>query len=255
MPTLFCLPRRSLETAQTSIACVRVHPLDPCSRRIFSAGDGSDSRSRQARAALPDRRRFLTLLGGGLVLPALLSDDVLSAAEFVSQGVDPAKLWDGDRQLVFAYKQGEELGEPCRRLDEAKDDLPVSILWRLPPDWVQVFPTIHFEVSSRRWKKYAGWEGPEPFLAYYEQFNPPPKSSDQTSPFKGYAAAYDGPEWTYPGEIDDHLLDPNSLHRFSKYELRGLSKREMENLHAAHHEERIGPGRRPPTTKKKLAAS
>jgi hypothetical protein len=227
-----------------------VDPRDPCSRRI---------RSTLPRAFTTNRRRFLTLLGGGLILPAVLrdslSENALAAAEFVSAGVDPAKLWDGDRQLAFAYKQGEELGEVCQRLDEAKDDLPVSILWRLPPDWVKVFPTIHFEVSSRRWKKYDGWEDASDFVAYYQRFNPPPKSRDEDSPFKNYAANYGGPEWTYPGEIDDHLLDPNSLHQFSKFELQGLLKREMENLHSAHHEETIEPGVRPPQTTGALATN
>lgn len=230
---------------KSAVFCRLPERLDPCSRRVCLPVRRADG---------PTRRRFLQLLGGAAALPLLLGRDALWSAEFVSKDVDPAKLWDGDRQLVFAYQQGEELGEACRRLDEVKDELPVSILWRLPPDWARVFPTIHFEVSSRRWKKYDGWETAEAFVEYYEQFNPPPKTADQESPFKQYAAGYDGPEWTYPGTIKGHLLDPNSLHRFSEYELRGLSKREMENLHAAHHEERIDPGRRPPRTSSELAA-
>ena len=223
-----------------------VSRCDPCSRRICSP---------KTPGLLANRRRFLTLLGGGLILPAFLKTDVLSAGEFVSRGVDPAKLWDGDRQLVFAYKAGEELGEDCQRLDDVKDELPVSILWRLPPEWVNVFPTIHFEVSSRRWKKYDGWQDAEHFVEYYGRFNPPPKSLDEISPYKQYAAAYDGPEWTFPGTIKEHLLDPSQPHHFSEYELQGLSEREMENLHAAHHEERVDPGVRPPAQPSELAAS
>lgn len=228
------------------LLCRVVDPRDPCSRRI---------RSTKLKNSLPHRRQFLGLLGGGLILPAFLNSDVLSAAEFVSQGVDPSKLWDGDRQLVFAYKAGEELGEDCQRLEDVKDELPVSILWRLPPDWVSTFPTIHFEVSSRRWKKYDEWKDAEAFVNYYNKFNPPPKSPGEDSPYKQYAAKYDGPEWTFPGTIDEHLLDPSSPHRFSQFELQGLSQREKENLHAAHHEESIEPGVRPPAKSSELAAS
>ena len=231
------------------VLCLPVDPSDPCSRRIRStAGNALSSITH------PNRRKFLTILGGGLILPAFLKADVASAAGFVSEGVDPAKLWDGERQLVYAYKAGEELGEDCQRLEDSKEDLPVSLLWRLPPDWVKVFPTVHFEVSSRRWKKYDGWQDAEHFIEYYGKFNPPPKSVGEDSPFKHYAASYNGPEWTYPGGIEDHLLDPAQPHHFSKFELQGLSKREMENLHAAHHEERVEPGVRPPGVKTKLAA-
>ena len=127
----------------------------------------------------------------------------------------------------------------------AKDKLPVSLVWRLPPDWATVFPTIHFEVSSRRWKKYEGWQTPEHFNDFYGRYNPPPRSANELSPFKQYAKNFDGPEWSFPGELDEHLLDPDSLHRFSKFELRGLSEQEMKNLHSAHHEEQIEPGFRP----------
>jgi hypothetical protein len=204
------------------------------------------------------RRHFLKLVGGSLLVPWLLGDTLFAdetqesgvkATGYVSQDLDPAKLWDGDKQLVFAYKQGETLGEACQRLEDAKSELPVSILWRLPPDWVKKFPTVHFEVSSRRWKKYESWESAEKFLQYYQQFNPPPKSAGDESPFKSYAAGYKGDEWTYPGKIRDHLLDPEQPHQFSEYELRGLSKQEMENLHSAHHEEVVAPGRRPPQPK------
>ncbi|MCG8583301.1 MAG: hypothetical protein MI757_01145, partial [Pirellulales bacterium] len=147
---------------------------------------------------------------------------------------------------VYAYQQGPQLGEACKRLDTAESELPVRLIWRLPPDWVSVYPTIHFEVSSRQWKKYEGWQSPSHFVDFYAQYNPPPRSANQASPFQQYAATYDGPPWTYPGEIADHLRDPNSPHRFSEFELRGLSQQEMENLHAAHHEERVGPGLRPP---------
>ena len=228
------------------VLCQVVDPRDPCSRRV---------RSSASALGLPHRRQFLGMLGGGLILPAVLNSGIVSAAKFVSEGVDPSKLWDGDRQLVFAYKAGEELGEDCQRLEDVKDDLPVSILWRLPPSWVKVFPTIHFEVSSRRWKKYDGWKDAEEFVTYYRKFNPPPKSLGEDSPFKEYAANYNGAEWTFPGTIDEHLLDPNSPHRFSRYELQGLSQREKENLHAAHHEDRIEPGVRPPQKKSNLAAS
>jgi hypothetical protein len=197
-------------------------------------------------ALLLPRRRFLKFLSGSLLAPALLRDGSLPAADFVSRNLSPEQLWDHDRQLVFAYKQGETLGEFCQKLDAVKDELPVSILWRLPPEWVKVFPTIHFEVSSRRWKKYESWQDAAAFTHYYEQFNPPPKTSEDISPYKQYAANFQGEAWTYPGEIADHLLDPQSMHRFSEYELRGLTKGEMENLHSAHHEELVEPGRRPP---------
>jgi hypothetical protein len=219
----------------------RVDPRDPCSRRRPVTPESIKT---------ANRRGFLKLLGGSLLLPTMgrgvFSTDVL-AVDFVSQGIDPAKLWDANRLFVFAYKQRQELGELCQRLDAAKEELPVSLIWRLPPDWVKSFPTIHFEVSSRRWKKYEGWQTPEHFVDFYKRYNPPPQSANQPSPFKQYVATYDGPEWTYPDAIDEHLLDPSSLHRFSKFELRELSKREMENLHAAHHEEQIEPGLRPET--------
>jgi hypothetical protein len=204
----------------------------------------------EIQVAPAHRRHFLKWLGGALLLPWAMGDDLLgdesTTGNFVSRDVDPAKLWDGDKQLVFAYKQGETLGEACQRLDDAKSQLPVSILWRLPPDWVKRYPTIHFEVSSRRWKKYDQWENADKFIKYYDEFNPPPKSAGDESPFKSYAASYTGDEWTYPGKIRDHLLDPAQPHRFSEYELRGMTKQEMENLHSAHHEERIAPGRCPP---------
>jgi hypothetical protein len=206
---------------------------------------GSAAGARDAPIIVP-RRRFLKLLGGTLLTPALLTGrSTLQAADFVSQKLSPEQLWDGERQLVLAYKQGETLGELCQKLDAVKDELPVSIVWRLPPEWVKVFPTIHFEVSSRRWKKYAGWREPAEFIKYYEQFNPPPRTSDDASPFKQYAAQYQGEVWTYPGEIADHLLDPASMHQFSEFELNGLTKQEMEKLHSAHHESLIEPGRRP----------
>lgn len=200
--------------------------------------------------ARSDRRRFLKMLGSGLLVP--LAGTLQAAEESASQDIDPARLWDGDRQLVIAYKQGETLGEACRRLDAVADQLPVKLLWRLPPDWVEIFPTIHFEVSSRRWKAYKGWPDASHFVKFYEQFNPPPKSPRQVSPYKQYAADYDGPEWTYSGKIRHHLLDPDSPHQFSKYELQGLTKQEMEKLHSAHHEKHVKPGRRPPVTNAQL---
>lgn len=222
------------------LPCCPVDPRDSCSRRLPV---------RAGTIKTPNRRGFLKLLGGSLLLPAvgrgLLPDDVL-AVDFVSQGIDPAKLWDANRLFVFAYKQRQELGELCQRLDAAQEELPVSLIWRMPPHWVKSFPTIHFEVSSRRWNKYEGWQTPKHFVDFYKRYNPPPRSANQSSPFKKFAATYDGPDWSYPGAIDDHLLDPDSLHRFSKFELQGLSKQEMKSLHAAHHEEYIEPGVRPP---------
>jgi hypothetical protein len=236
-------------------------PADPCSMRVrciplrAAQGAAQESSPLEIQVAPAHRRHFLKLLGGSLVLPWLMSDDAFgretAKSDFVSKDVDPSKLWDGDKQLVFAYQQGETLGEACQRLEAAKSQLPVSILWRLPPDWVKKFPTIHFEVSSRRWKKYDQWESAEAFIKYYSQFNPPPKSAGDESPFKSYAATYTGDEWTYPGKIREHLLDPAQPHHFSEYELRGLSKQEMENLHSAHHEELVAPGRRPPQKKAK----
>lgn len=233
---------------------------DPYSMRVRCVPLRARGSSRAASAleiqvAPSHRRHFLKLLGGALVLPWMMSDDLLAdeskKSDYVSQDLDPAKLWDGDKQLVFAYKQSETLGEACQRLEDSKSELPVSIIWRLPPDWVKKFPTIHFEVSSRRWKKYETWENAEKFIKYYEGFNPPPKTDDDESPFKSYAANYNGDEWTYPGKIRSHLLDPTQPHHFSKYELRGLTKQEMENLHSAHHEELVAPGRRPPQKKQK----
>jgi hypothetical protein len=234
---------------------------DPYSMRVRCLplrGRGSSRPLDALEIQIPAQRRrhFLRLVGGSLLVPWLVGERLFAdeaqdnggvkATGYVSQDLDPAKLWDGDKQLVFAYKQGETLGEACQRLEDVKSELPVSILWRLPPDWVKKFPTVHFEVSSRRWKKYESWESAEKFIQYYGQFNPPPKSAGDESPFKSYAAGYKGDEWTYPGKIRDHLLDPEQPHQFSEYELRGLSKQEMENLHSAHHEESVSPGRRPP---------
>lgn len=221
------------------VCCCVVDPRDPCSRRL----------PREATQTPVGRRRFLRQLGSALLLPAaaqILLPEQAVGGEFVSQGIDPAKLWDGHRLRVFAYKQGEQLGELCRRLDAERDRLPVSLIWRLPPEWVHVFPTIHFEISNRHWKKYEGWQTPAHFVEFYDRYNPPPRVAGEPSPYKEFAASYDGPTWTYPGEIADHLLDSDSLHRFSKYELQSLSKTEMENLHAAHHEQQVEPGLRPP---------
>jgi hypothetical protein len=231
---------------------------DPYSMRVRciplrAAGESTErSHAIELQVAPTHRRHFMKLLGGSLLLPWMMSDDLLAEtakSDYVSQDVDPAKLWDGDKQLVFAYQQGETLGEACQKLEDAKSELPVSIIWRLPPDWVKKFPTIHFEVSSRRWKKYESWESAEKFIEYYNKFNPPPKSAGDESPFKSYAARYKGDEWTYPGKIREHLLDPAQPHHFSEYELRGLTKQELENLHSAHHEELVAPGRRPPQKK------
>lgn len=241
-----CVPLETPQPEQPN--CVLLFG-DPCSIRLPLREDSRLSRAKLSQGT--SRRRFLTIAGGTLLLP-LVAGGRLRAGDFVSKDVDPAKLWDGERQLVFAYKRGETMGEACQRLDAVKDELPVSIIWRLPPDWVRQYPTIHFEVSSRRWKQYPGWQDAADFVRYYEQFLPPPKSKAEGSPFKSYAAAYDGPEWTYPGEITEHLLDPEAPHRFSEYELRGLSKVEKENLHAAHHEEIIAPGRRPPVPQQAL---
>ena len=230
-----------------TLLCCRVDARDPCSRRCSTRRSTRVSVGAEISETV-GRRDFLKRVGASLLLPAaakVLLPSEAWAGDFVSQGVDPAQLWDGERLRVFAYKQGAELGELCRRLDDVKAELPVSLIWRLPPDWANVFPTIHFEVSSRQWKKYEGWQTPEHFVDFYARYNPPPRSANQPSPFQQYAASYDGPKWSYPGEIDTHLTDPESLHRFSKFELRGLSKQDMENLHAAHHEEHIEPGLRP----------
>ncbi|MCG8583928.1 MAG: hypothetical protein MI757_04360, partial [Pirellulales bacterium] len=81
-----------------SVCCLPFDPRDPCSRRI---------REPARRTDIDDRRRFLKLLGASLLLPSvgrtLTPNDVL-AREFVSQGIDPAKLWDEDRLLVYAYQ-------------------------------------------------------------------------------------------------------------------------------------------------------
>ena len=166
--------------------------------------------------------------------------------EFVSKGVNPEKLWENDRQIVIVYQQGEVLGELCQQLDSVKEDLPVHLVWRLPPDWVNEFPTIQFEVSDRQWQTHKGWESMETFLVHYREFNPPPKSADEVSPYKKFAAYYDGKHWSYPGDIDHHLLNPKAPHRFSQFELFGLTKEEMENLHSSHHQKLLQPGRRAP---------
>jgi len=164
-------------------------------------------------------------------------------------------LWDGPRQIVIAYQQGETLGEPCRLLDAAKDDLPVSIRWQLPPTWAERFPMIHFANSSGRWAVYKGWQSVEHFVAAYNEFNPPPKSDRQVSPFKEFVRTYADDYWTWPGRITDHLLDPEGPHRFSAYELRGLKVSEKKRLHAAHHQELIAPGRRPPAAVEAITLS
>ena len=163
-----------------------------------------------------------------------------------NERLDPARLWDGDRQLVFAYQKGPEMGDACRLLDGDRRLLPVKLIWRLPPDWVQEFPTIHFEVSSRRWKSYTGWQGPQQFIDFYNQFNPPPRRRGQLSPFKPFVDRYETAKWSWPGRITDHLLDPNGPHAFSEYELRGLSVRQKKMLHSADHLGLVKSGRRPP---------
>jgi hypothetical protein len=114
----------------------------------------------------------------------------------------------------------------------------------MPEQWVKVFPTIQFETSARNWQTYEGWQNLEHFAKHYEQFNPPPRSNDATSPFKEFATNFPGSAWSFPGKIADHLLDPNSLHKFSEYEIRNLAEKEMINLHSAHHEDLIEPGRK-----------
>ncbi len=200
------------------------------------------------------RRRFLAKLSGAfagaLILPGMLGGRSLKAAEgdvekaFISEGVDPAELWLEGKQIVVAYKQEEELDELSQALDVVRETLPVSLKWRIAPEWVKVFPTLHFETSDRQWQVYEGWQGIEHFAEHYDQFYPPPHSNEDTSPFKEYAANYPGIVWTYPGTIDHHLLDRSSLHKFSEYEIRNLSVKEMEKLHSAHHEGLIAPGRK-----------
>lgn len=205
------------------------------------------------------RRSFLRSTATGIFLATQRSQIVRSEdtekvkknaadleLEFVSKGVDPEKLWENDRQIVIVYQQGEVLGESCQQLDSVKENLPVHLIWRLPPDWVNEFPTIQFEVSDRQWQTHQGWESMETFLVHYREFNPPPKSADEVSPYKNFAAHYDGKHWNYPGKIDHHLLNPKAPHRFSQFELFGLTKEEMENLHSAHHQKLLQPGRRPP---------
>jgi hypothetical protein len=156
------------------------------------------------------------------------------------------KIWDGQRQVVYAYQRGEEKGEACLRLDAVKDELPVKIVWQMPPDWVTTFPAIHFQTSSGQWAIYEGWQGKDEFLADYATYNPPPKSEQDTSPFKGFVQHYYDAQWTWPGLITQHLLDPHGPHRFSEYELRGLKTSEKKRLHTAHHNGLVEPGKRPP---------
>jgi hypothetical protein len=203
--------------------------------------------------SMTSRRRFLGQLSGAfagaLILPALLERQAVGAEEteekaFISEGIDPAELWLDGKQIIVAFQQGEEMGEACRVLDGMQAELPVALKWKLPEEWVKVFPTIHFETSSRNWLVYEGWKDLEHFTEHYDQFNPPPHSDDDTSPFQEYAANFGGRPWTFPGKIDNHLRDPNSLHKFSAYEIRNLSEKEMINLHSAHHENLIEPGRK-----------
>jgi len=161
------------------------------------------------------RRRFLAqfsgAIAGALILPTLLENRAFAEDEekaFISAGIDPTELWLDGKQIVVAYKQGEELGERCRVLDDVKAELPVALKWKLAEEWVKVFPTIHFETSSRNWQSYEGWTTIEQFTEHYEQFLPPPKSDEDTSPFKEFAADYSGRAWTFPGEIEEHLRNP-----------------------------------------------
>ncbi len=243
---LFSHPQRLWTGAerQDVIVCLSPDALDPYSVRLECVPLGGLS--------VTSRRRFLGQLtgafAGALILPALLESESFAAEEekaFISDGIDPADLWLDGKQIVVAFKQGEEMGEMCRALDDMRAELPVAIEWKLPEEWVKVFPTIHFETSSRKWKVYEGWEDLEHFTKHYEQFNPPPHSNDDASPFKEYAADYPGAAWSFPGKIADHLRDPKSLHKFSAYEIRDLSKEAMINLHSAHHENLIEPGRNP----------
>jgi hypothetical protein len=155
-------------------------------------------------------------------------------------------MWDGEKQVVYAYQRGAEKGEPCLQLEAVSVELPVKLMWHMPPDWVKTFPAIHFQTSSGQWAVYEGWQGKEAFLADYATYNPPPKTTKQASPFKGFVQKYWAPQWTWPGLITDHLLDPNGPHRFSEYELRGLKTSEKKRLHTAHHNGLVEPGKRPP---------
>ena len=195
-------------------------------------------------------RRKLLLGGCSLVLPAMCSRQLLLAAgseTFIDDAHHTIKAWDGDRQVVLAYQQGETKGQPCVQLALAEVELPVRLAWQLPPEWVKRFPTIHFMKSDGQWELYEGWEGAEEFLHVYDDFNPPERSPHQISPFKQFVRNYYPPYWRWPGGITNHLLDPNGPHRFSEYELRGLKTSEKKRLHAAHHMGLIEPGRRPPS--------
>jgi len=106
------------------------------------------------------------------------------------------------------------------------------------PAFVGAFPTIHFKspTSNTGWRRLVGWESFSKFKQKYdkaqavqtvEKVPAEPKASSYQLQFGSRSM------WTYPGSIQNHL---RTTHGFTAGELRGLSRRQMEQLHSNEHE-------------------
>lgn len=73
------------------------------------------------------------------------------------------------RPLVIVYPAPAGIAcEPCRQLARHAAELPYAFEWRPAPEWVESFPTLHWQAADGRWRKCEGWPGADRFQLLFD---------------------------------------------------------------------------------------
>lgn len=137
--------------------------------------------------------------------------------------------------ITVLYQNDEQIASALRRIEKKLD--------------AAAQPVKGFEISDEDVSSITGihsGEGRHPVVRKTKEVTVPvstvPLSSppvtayvqSQVQPTIAHGTYQGGPEWSYPGDIANHLMGPN--HNFSQSQLVGLSKAELEAMHSADHE-------------------
>ncbi len=58
------------------------------------------------------------------------------------------------KPVAYAYKFAGDC-PPCNDLERNKHELPVDLVWKPAPGWVQSAPTLHWQGKDGRWYQFA----------------------------------------------------------------------------------------------------
>jgi len=74
------------------------------------------------------------------------------------------------KPVVFAYKDFNLVCPGCVRLSAMEDKLPVKLVWKPAPSWVQSYPSLHWQGADAKWYQYRWGQSSDDLAVFSRNF-------------------------------------------------------------------------------------